>query len=319
MEWAAPWAFWVLIPVLALPFQRYVTGANRLAIPGLPDRRRWTLGVVFAWLPRLLQVLGLVLLVFALARPRYTEKEILIESDGLDIVLAIDTSGSMEKDDFFTKSRQRRNRLEVAKGVVAEFVVERPYDRIGVVVFGEEAFTQVPLTVDHDSLIGALDMVQIGIAGSRGTAIGSAIAVSARRLKQLESPSKILILLTDGRNNAGRLTPVEAAQAANALGVRIYTVGVGSDGGGGWFGQGEGLDEATLKAVADATGGQYFRAQNTDTLRQIYATIDELETSPAEVREISHHTELFRYPLVPGLILLMLELFLSSTLLRRGP
>ena len=153
--------------------------------------------------------------------------------------------------------------MGVAKGVVSAFVEGRPNDRIGVVVFGEEAFTHVPLTLDHDTLNSVLDQVQLGVAGARGTAIGSAIAIGARRLNQIENPSRILVLLTDGQNNAGKLEPVDAAGLAAALDIRVYTVGIGSTTGAtrgffGFLGGADGLDEPTLKAIAEKTGGSIF-------------------------------------------------------------
>ncbi|MFT4621542.1 MAG: Ca-activated chloride channel family protein, partial [Myxococcota bacterium] len=214
-----------------------------------------------------------------------------------------------------------QDRLSVAKRVVSDFIEGRPNDRIGVVVFGEEAFTFVPLTTDHASLLEVLRGVEIGVAGAQGTAIGSAIAVGAKRLKDLDAPSKILILLTDGRNNAGRVQPMEAAQAAAALDIKVYTIGVGAQATGmkGLFFGNDGLDEKGLRAIAEATDGRFFRATSSRSLEQIYATIDELEPSPAEVRELVHHEEMFRLFAAPGLLLLMAQLLLGHTLLRRGP
>lgn len=323
IEWGAPWAFVLLLPALAVPLAPRLTGRRRLTVSNLSQfRRERTLKVLLAPVPSVLQVLALVLMVFALARPRITHRETLVESQGLDILLALDVSGSMAADDFTVRG-MRVSRLDVAKGVVADFVQGRPNDRIGLVVFGEEAFTQVPLTLDTDALVDAVKRVELGIAGQRATAIGSAIAVSSKRLKELEAPSRVLILLTDGKSNAGRLEPQQAAQAAAALGIRIYTIGVGGGGGRGvmdlLLNQRSDLDERTLAEVAEITGGRYFRARDTETLMAVYETIDALETSPAEVREFVEHTELFRYPLVPGAVLFVLQLLLSSTWLRRWP
>jgi Ca-activated chloride channel family protein len=278
--------------------------------------------VAIAWLPGGLQFVGLTLLVLAFAAPGVTHRNVVVRSDGLDIVLAIDTSGSMEADDYATGQRSV-TRLEVAKGVVADFIEDRPHDRIGVVVFGEEAFTHVPLTLDHTTLLRVLDQVDIGVAGARGTAIGSAVAVSAKQLKDLESEEKLVILLTDGQSNAGRLKPIEAARAAGAVGVKVYTVGVGSGARRSVFGQllggGGGLDEVTLQAIADETDGQFFKASDARTLSEIYDTIDELEPSPAEVEETVEREEWYRRALLPGTLLLILLLILQSTLLRRWP
>ncbi len=318
IEWASPEALLLLPAALLLPLQGWVTGHNRLAVPAssVPERR-WTLRLLLAWVPRACQVLGLVLCVVAMARPRITHRDVVLESEGLDILLAVDTSGSMHAEDFAIGTRAV-NRLQVAKGVMAEFVQDREHDRIGVVVFGEEAFTHVPLTLDHDTLASVLQHVDIGLAGPSATAIGQAIAVSARRLKQVEAKERIVILLTDGRNNAGDLTPKQAAQMAAALDIRIYTVGIGARATGFRL-MGDGLDEDALREIAKITGGQYFRATDSSGLAEIYARIDELETSPAKVRELVEHEELYRKPLLPGMALLFLHLLLGSTLLRRFP
>ncbi len=318
IEWASPWAFWLLPLVFLLPLQGRITGQNRLAVPGtrLPNQKM-TLRLMLAWVPKALLFAGLILCIVALARPRITHRDVVVQSDGLDILLAVDTSGSMHAEDFAVGD-VAVNRLAVAKGVMKEFIKGRPYDRIGVVVFGEEAFTHVPLTLDHDTLIAVLRNIEIGLAGPSSTAIGQAIAVSARRLNQIDSTERIVILLTDGRNNAGELTPRQASQMAEALHIRIYTIGVGAAGGG-FRMQGDGLDEPTLREIAQLTGGQYFRATDSAGLKGIYERIDELETSPAEVRELVEHEELYRRLLMPGMWLLLLHTLLSATWLRRGP
>ena len=320
MELGSPLALLLLLPVLALPLQGWITGRSRLAAIQVMERRTLTARLILAWVPDALMVVGLLLCVFALARPRITHRDTMVESDGLDILLALDTSGSMQATDFSLHG-QEVNRLQVAKGVMEEFIQQRPNDRIGVVVFGEEAFTHVPLTLDHDTLINVLDHVEIGVAGPSATAIGSAIAVSARRLKQIDAPERIVILLTDGQSNAGDVPPATAAQMAAALGIKVYTVGIGARARRMPFGLsgGDGLDEKTLTEIAEITGARFFRATTTRDLRKVYATIDELETSPAEVRELVRHEELFRYFLVPGLLSLMASLALAATWLRRGP
>ena len=191
-------------------------------------------------------------------------------------------------------------------------------------VFGEEAFTHVPLTLDHDTLNSVLSQVQLGVAGAQATAIGSAIAVGSRRLSQIENPSRVLVLLTDGQNNAGKLAPADAADAAAALGIRIYTVGIGSASprGRGLFGMlrgADGLDEETLKGIAETTGGEYFRATSARSLKSIFETIDTLEKSEAEISERSRPQEWFRWALIPSVIGLFLHLLLSTSWLRRWP
>jgi len=246
-----------------------------------------------------------------------------VESEGIDILLVLDTSGSMEAEDFHLGGRAS-NRLEVAKEVVARFVQGRADDRIGLVVFGQEAFTQVPLTLDHDALVGFLRQVQIGMAGAKQTAIGDAIAVGGRRLKELEAESRVMILLTDGRSNAGSVEPLEAAEAARALGIRIYTIGVGSKDGGGLLGllsgRGRGeLDEGTLRAIAQKTGAQYFRAADAEALSEVYKTIDALEKTTAESRIFVHRQEVYQPWVWSGLFFMLLHLLLSETVLRRLP
>jgi Ca-activated chloride channel family protein len=320
ISFASPWAFVLLVPALLLPLQPRVTGVLRLAVPGPSAHAAgWTLRRALAWLPTALQVVGLALLVIALARPQLNHKSTVVTSDGLDIMLAIDTSGSMRAEDF-SSGISPVNRLEVAKAVMAEFVRQRPYDRIGVVAFGSEAFTHVPLTLDHDTLLAVLGSIQIGIAGEGSTAVGTAIAVASKRLKELTAPSKIVILLTDGRSNAGRLSPLEAADLAATLGIKVYTIGVGADRRIGPFSmQADGIDEDTLKAVSATTKARFFRAGDTRALKKVYDTIDELEPSPAEVEELVEHEELFRRFLVPGTVLLVAQLLLSATWLRRFP
>mgnify|MGYP001216226932 CR=1 FL=1 len=319
IELASPWALLLLIPVLLLPLQGRLTGRNRLAVARIASMKpRWTVRRLMAPLPRLLQVAGLALLVGALARPQIVKKDVWVESEGLDIILAVDASGSMRAEDL-TEGITPVNRLQVAKGVMARFVEARPNDRIGIVVFGEEAFTQVPLTLDHDTLTDMLRQVEIGVAGAQGTAVGTAIAVSAKRLKDLDGKSRLVILVTDGRSNAGRISPMEAAQAAAALGIRVYTIGVGAAQRSVFGLGGDGLDEAGLTRIAETTGGKYFRATDTDGLAKVYETINELEPSPAEVVQLVDRDEKFRWLLIPGLATLALQAFLSATLLRRGP
>ncbi len=321
ISWASPWAFCLLIPVGLLVIRRRWVGVHRLRVArldtldsGLSVRR------IFAWVPGVLELAGLTLLVLALARPQTTETDTVVDSEGLDIMLAMDTSGSMRESDL-RYGGVTSDRLSVSKAVVEEFIEGRPHDRIGVVTFGEQAFTLAPLTLDHSTLTQLLSGVQIGIAGAQGTAIGTALAVSAKRLKDLDAPDRVIILLTDGRNNAGRVAPMEAAEAAAALGIRIYAVGVGERAGGlrQLLIRSEGIDEQGLSALAEVTGGKFFHATSGATLRDIYATIDELEPSPAEVRQLVDRQERFRWFALPGLCLLSLQLLLGGTWMRRGP
>ena len=277
--------------------------------------------------PLILRCLAIALLVTALARPQEGRKSTEILSAGVDILLAIDTSGSMQARDF-EKNHQPVDRLTVVKDVVSEFIDSREFDRMGMVVFGNEAFTQCPLTLDHDILHSFLKKLQIGVAGD-STAIGSAIGISVKRLKDLKSKSKVIILLTDGRNNSGNITPFQAAEIAKTYGIKIYTVGVGSHGQAPFpintpFGrkmlmQNVDIDEDSLKKIAEQTGGQYFRATDSDSLKQIYAQIDTLEKSEVKWIDHSEYRELFPLFLIPALLLVLTETVLTQTRLRRVP
>ena len=268
-----------------------------------------------------------MLLILALARPQEGHKSQEILSVGVDIMLALDTSGSMQALDFI-KNEKRDTRLAMVKDVVSKFIENRPNDRIGMVVFGSEAYTQCPLTLDQGILQSFLSKLDIGMAGD-STAIGSAVGIAVKRLKDLESDSKVIILLTDGRNNAGSLPPVQAAQTAKAFGIKIHTIGVGTHGkapflvnsifGQRYVYQEVDIDENTLKEISNLTGGQYFRATDLESLKSIYKQIDQMEKSEVKVLDHSEYTELFHYFLIPGILLLLTEIILSNSILRRIP
>ncbi|SVA84655.1 uncharacterized protein METZ01_LOCUS137509 [marine metagenome] len=282
---------------------------------------------ILSILPLVLRMIAISLLVLALARPQEGHKSTEILSVGVDIMLALDTSGSMQALDFI-KDEKRDTRLKMVKDVVSQFIENRPNDRMGMVVFGSEAYTQCPLTLDQGILQSFLSKLDIGMAGD-STAIGSAIGIAVKRLKDLESKSKVIILLTDGRNNAGNLPPLQAAQTAKAFGIKIHTIAVGTHGKAPFlinsiFGQRYDyrqvdIDENTLKKISDLTGGQYFRATDLESLKAIYKQIDEMEKSEVKVIDHSEYTELFHYFLIPGILLLLLEIGLSNTVLRRIP
>jgi Ca-activated chloride channel family protein len=269
----------------------------------------------------------LILLVLAAARPQLYNVSREIRSPGVDIVMCLDTSGSMQALDFKLDDKPV-SRLTAVKKVVSDFIKKREDDRIGLVVFGEQAFTQAPLTLDKGLLLGLVEKMTIGMAGDR-TAIGSALAIGGKRLMDLKAPSKILILLTDGRHNAGDLTPEQAAEAVRAMGVKIYTIGVGGRGPApfpvqSFFGtrivqRQVDLDEATLKKIAAIGGGKYFRAADTAALEEIYDIIDRAEKTEIKVKEFFHFRELYPYFLIPALILLALEILLKTTVLRIVP
>jgi Ca-activated chloride channel family protein len=268
-----------------------------------------------------------VCFIAGMARPQLTQSETTVKASGVDIVVAIDLSGSMESEDF-TLGGQRVNRLTIAKDVVKTFIDRRPNDRIGLVAFAGKAYIAAPLTLDHAFLQQNLERLNLHTI-EEGTAIGSGLAAAVNRLRDLRSKSKIVVLMTDGQNNAGKVPPLTAAEAAQALAVKVYTIGVGTRGQAPMpfvmFGQKRhqmvnvDIDEKTLQAVADKTGGKYYRADNTDTLRKIYDEIDQLEKTEAEVKKHVRVRELFPWAVVPGLCLLTLELLLAHTVWRRLP
>ncbi len=273
-------------------------------------------------LPFILRCLAVGLLIIALARPQSFSSGENIYTEGIDIVMVLDISGSMLAEDF------RPNRLEAAKNVIDEFIKGRSSDRIGLVIFSREAFTQCPLTIDYVVLRNLLNEIKSGMIED-GTAIGNAIANGVNRLKDSEAKSKVMILVTDGVNNAGEVNPISAAQIAKTFGVRIYSVGVGTRGEAPYpfqtpFGTRYQMvpveiDEALLSEIASLTNGKYFRATNNKSLSQIYAEIDKMEKTRVEVTSYRHATELFYNWVLAGLALLFVEVGLSRTLFRRLP
>jgi Ca-activated chloride channel family protein len=274
--------------------------------------------------PEILRALVFVLGVVALARPQQLEAGRPVTTSGVDIVLALDASGSMKAEDF-----QPRNRLEVAKQAAIEFVGNRPSDRIGLVSFAGQAVTQAPLTLDHDAVEGAIERVQIG-ALAEGTAIGTALATSVNRLRPSDARSRVVILLTDGVNNAGQIDPLTAAETARALGVRVYTIGVGTTGEAPYlledprFGRRYvrvvvRIDEDVLRDISGRTGGRYYRATDPQALAAVYREIDRLERSPLSGRRPVVRLDRYLWLLLPALGGVILEGILRGTLFRRLP
>ena len=321
----------LLVPVLVLFVRKLgpmITSSIRFSDKRLVEEIKPSLHVRLSSKLIYLRAIGLSLAVIALARPQSTLEETRTFVEGIDIVLAVDTSTSMRAMDF-QLAGNRVDRLEAVKYVVSDFIKKRPNDRMGMVAFSALAYTICPLTLDHEWLEKNLERVQIGIIED-GTAIGSAITASLNRLKDTETKEKIIILLTDGRNNAGRISPVAAAEAARALGVRIYAIGAGTDGMAPYpfkdmFGNivlqpvEIQIDEKLLREIADTSGGMYFRATDTASLERIYDEIDKLEKTPIEETGYNIYKELFGYFLIPGMILLALEILLANTRLRRIP
>jgi Ca-activated chloride channel homolog len=276
----------------------------------------------------LLAVLAAVLMIVGLARPQRGHSRTEVTANGIDIVLGLDVSGSMQALDFLVDN-QRVNRIEVVKSVVGKFIDERPNDRIGLIAFAGSPYLVSPITLDHDWLQQNLERVAIGGVDD-GTAIGSAIAASVNRLRTTPAKSKVVILLTDGMNNTGKISPLAAAEAARALGVKIYTIGVGVRGKAPVPVRDEAgnmrlvmaqvdVDEKTLQTVADQTGGKFYRATDTDSLKKIYEQINRLETSAQTVQKFEHYDELYPWALVPALAILGLGFVLQQTRYRRLP
>ena len=320
-----PYLLLLLLLVPALVWLRYarrrqapLAFSDGVALLGLPASP-W---LALRWLPPALFAAGLVFLIAAAARPQKGMSESRVETEGVDIVLVVDTSTSMRADDFSTATR-RMDRLDAAKSVLAQFIQARPDDRMGIVAFAAMPYTIAPLTTDHAWLMLQMDRLQTGMLED-ATAIGDAIASGVNRLRDSQAKSKIVILLTDGIHNAGRLTPPDAAQAAAALGIKIYTVGAGSDqpratGIFGFVQGGNEIDEATLKKIAEITKAKYFRATDLKSLEETYKAIDEMEKTNIELDQYTRYEERFAPFLVLGLLCLAFETLLGFTRLGRLP
>jgi Ca-activated chloride channel family protein len=276
----------------------------------------------------LLPIIAAALMIVGLARPQRTQSETTVTANGIDIVLALDVSGSMQALDFKVDN-VRVNRVAIVKSVVAKFIDERPNDRIGLIAFAAAPYIVSPLTLDHDWLQQNLERINVGI-GDDGTAIGSAIAAAVNHLRTTATKSKVVILLTDGVNNTGKIPPLAAAEAARVLGVKVYTIGVGVRGKAPIPVRDQAgrihvimayvdVDETTLQAVANETGGQFYRATDTDSLEKIYDQINRYETSAQSVEKFEHVEELYKWPLFPSLGLLGLWVLLQHTRYRRLP
>ena len=273
---------------------------------------------------------ALIFFVVAMARPQWGEGVEKIKASGIDIAVAFDLSGSMLAEDFQLNG-ERVNRATVAKKVLKGFVEDRPADRIGLVAFAGRAYIAAPLTLDHEFLMTNLNRLEAGSeAIEDGTAIGSAISAGLNRLRNLDSESKVIILMTDGQNNSGTVNPLTAAEAAELLGVKVYTIGVGTIGMAPMpykdvFNRKRyrnvevNIDEETLKKIAERTGGKYFRADSSRKLMEIYNDIDELEKTEVEVERYFNYDELFYYFVLAGLVFLLLELILANSVWLKLP
>lgn len=293
--------------------------------------RSWK--VILMPIQLVLRILAFTFLVIALARPQ-THDNMQNESiEGIDIMLAMDVSTSMLAEDLRDDSHHIQNRIEAAKNVAAEFISGRPNDNIGLTIFAGEAFTQCPMTIDHASLLSLLQNVRTDIAArgliEDGTAIGMGLANAVSRLKDSKAKSKVVILLTDGSNNRGDLSPMTSAEIAKSLGIRVYTVGVGSNGtaryplnvGGRvqYIQMPVEIDTQTLTDIAKTTNGQFYRAKNAEELRQIYHEIDKLEKSKIEVQKYSRRYEDYQRYALAAVAFLLLEILLRIMIFRRIP
>ena len=329
MHFASPYYLWLLVliaPMVGYYVWRTLQGGAAIqisSIRGVANAPR-TVRYYLRHLPFALRTAAFALLVVALARPQDVEQNTSTNTEGIDIMLAIDVSASMLARDF------QPDRITAAKEVAGSFIADRYGDRIGLVAFAAEAFTQSPLTTDQSTLQTLLSRIRSGLIDDSGTAIGNGLATAINRLRESDAKSKVVLLLTDGVNNRGEITPLTAAEIAKAQNIRVYTIGVGTMGLAPYpavdmFGnityvkQKVEIDEKTLTAMAEMTGGKYFRATDNAKLKAIYDEINQLEKSKVEVFEhISYH-ELFLHWVLAALGLLVLEFLLSNLVLKRIP
>jgi len=316
-----------LLPLVVYEyFRRPAGGSVRFSSIDTLKRLRISRSVRARHILIVLRVAALALLIVGLARPRSGREKTEIRTEGIDIVLVIDVSGSMRAEDF----GKGYNRLQAVKDVVRDFIKGRENDRIGMVVFSRFAYTQCPLTLDYGVLLQFLEKVKIGMIED-GTNIGSAIGVATDRLKQTKAKSRIMVLLTDGRHNVGKIDPITAADIAKTFDIKIYTIGAGTREPWafipttGLFGEKTytripvQIDEETLRKIARATGGKYFRATDADSLKKIYAQIDKLEKTESKVKMYTEYNELFYWFVLPALALVLLEIVLANTRFRKIP
>lgn len=322
IAFAQPLFLWLLLLIpamVAFYVLRQQKTTSSLQMPGL-DPFKNTVKSFRNYLRHILfgiRAAAVMLLIIVLARPQKTDKFQNVTTEGIDIMLALDISGSMLARDF------KPDRLEASKNVATEFISGRPYDRLGLVVFSGESFTQCPLTTDHAVLINLMREIQSGMIED-GTAIGNGLATAVNRIKDSEAKSKVIILLTDGVNNRGEIAPATAADIARTYGIRVYTIGVGTQGmapypvqtpfGVQYQDMPVEIDEAILREISSKTGGKYFRATDNDKLVQVYTEIDKLEKSRIDVRQFTRKQEKFLLPAIVAFILLILEALARLTL-----
>lgn len=325
LEFANPYllGLLILVPLMAWWYYKkqdeYVAEVRLSSTQGIAVAQNWK--VKARPILQVLRLLAITALIIAFARPQAVLKKENVSAEGIDIMLALDVSVSMLAKDF------KPDRLEASKAVAAEFVEQRKHDRIGLVVFAGESFTQCPLTTDHNILRSFLSTLECGLI-ENGTAIGMGLANASKRLKDSDAKSKIIILLTDGENNAGYASPMQAADAAKKLGIKVYTIGVGTKGQAqvpmaqrpngsfiyGW--QQVQIDESLLKRIAKETGGEYFRAQDMDQLKAIYDKIDLLERTKIETTTIRNYKEKYHLFVLLAIGFVLIQVLLANTLFR---
>ncbi len=323
IHFAHPGRLWlipaVLIPLAVWYFFKLRSFNATMKFGTLKDfgANKFTIRKLFAWMPPVLNFFIITLIIIAIARPQTTSSDEVVEKEGIDIVISMDISGSMRACDL------KPDRLEASKNVASEFIQARENDRIGIVLFAGESFTQCPLTTDRSTLVNLMSQVKNGIIDD-GTALGMGLANAVARIKDSDAKSKVIILLTDGMNNCGAIEPVSAAEIAATYGIRVYTIGVGTRGtapfpatdvwGRKVYTQVEvDIDEATLQQISKITDGKYFRATDNQTLKSIYQQIDKLEKTKMMSMTLSHANDLFHPFLLLALILMVLNLIIKMT------
>jgi len=323
MTFAHPFLLLLLVP---LPFLAWLKGRRGRSpaflyssvqmLAGLTNARRSRAGAILS----ALRWLALAILIVALAQPRLAKSTTEVKASGIDIVVALDLSGSMNTPDYEV-SGQRISRFNLAKSVLKKFVAERPDDRIGLVVFAARAYLASPLTLDHDYLLDNIERMEIGTINSDATAIGDGLVTALNQLQDVKAKSKIIVLMTDGANNSGQIDPNTAAQAAAALGVKIFTIGLGNR----QIVEAMGLpagflpDDDALRQISQTTDGTFYRAENSEKLQEIYGEINRMEKTQAVVNKYTQFKELFPWFVAAGLAVLLVEVALGQTVLRRLP
>ncbi|MEG1664302.1 MAG: VWA domain-containing protein [Mucinivorans sp.] len=328
MKFANPdvlWLLFVLLPMVGYYIFRTIQGRASIDVSTTEafTKSKHTYRFYLRHIPFVLRMGVVALLLIAIARPQSAENHSNTNAEGIDIMVAMDISGSMLARDFIP------DRIGAAKDISSKFILERPTDRIGLVVFAGEAFTQSPLTTDHVSLVNLLNQVQMGMIED-GTAIGNGLATAVNRLKESSAPSKVVVLLTDGVNNAGQIDPKSAADIAAEYNIRVYTIGVGTEGvapspafdqwGNMVFQQAQvEIDEQLLRGISETTGGRYFRATDNTKLAEIYSEINKLEKQKVEVESFTKYTEVYHLFLLGALLLLIVELLCRYIVFRQIP